>query len=319
MRDQHPVFVDPLHNCYWVTRYDDITACYVDEAGFNTIPKGMSSGVLGNTQLELSGIEHRRRSNLYGRHLIGKALDRRLGVIKRLAAEMIGQWFDGTAPQGSLVHHDDGGGFSVELGKGFANEFPIRVVCQVLGFPDEARSQFVYWYSSMMNGLGGSERRTRASLPARIWRTSSKAWWTNDPSARPCCSTTTVNPSVPTSSRSSAPAGLTATFDSCRPIASSRTPHSLVAVRAAGFTGDSAALGDSVLDAILATTNGVTFTVEDHTDTWSRVRGGQVNLAIRRCSNRFPHGALRISPADGSSLGLADGEGHGQGAIVRGG
>lgn len=147
----------------------------------------------------------------YGRHLSGKALDRRLGIIKRLAAEMIGQWFDGTAPQGSLVHHDDGGGFSVELGKGFANEFPIRVVCQVLGFPDEARSQFVYWYSSMMNGLGGSERRTRASLPARIWRTSSKAWWTNDPSARPCCSTTTVNPSVPTSSRSSAPAGLTAT------------------------------------------------------------------------------------------------------------
>ena len=54
---------------------------------------------------------------------------------------MIGQWFDGTAPQGSLVHHDDGGGFSVELGKGFANEFPIRVVCQVLGFPDEARSR----------------------------------------------------------------------------------------------------------------------------------------------------------------------------------
>ena len=157
MRDQNPVFFDPLHNCYWVTRYDDITACYVDEAGFNTIPKGMSSGVLGNTQLELSGIEHRRRRNLYGRHLIGKALDRRLGVIKRLAAEMIGQWFDGTAPQGSLVHHDDGGGFSVELGKGFANEFPIRVVCQVLGFPDEARSQFVYWYSSMMNGLGGSE------------------------------------------------------------------------------------------------------------------------------------------------------------------
>ena len=160
LRNHYPVFYDALHNAYWVTRYDDITSCYMDEEGFNTIPKGMSSGVLGNTQLELSGIEHRRRRNLYGRHLIGKALDRRLGVIERLATEMIDTWFDGTAPEGAVVVDDSADptrALSVELGRSFANEFPIRVVCSVLGFPDEARSQFFYWYSSMMNGLGGSE------------------------------------------------------------------------------------------------------------------------------------------------------------------
>ena len=164
LRDHYPVFHDPLHNTYWVTRYDDITSCYMDEEGYNTIPKGMSSGVLGNTQLELSGIEHRRRRNLYGRHLIGKALDRRLGVIERLAAEMIDTWTSGTAPDGAVVPadpDDPAREFSVELGAAFANEFPIRVVCQVLGFPDEARSQFFYWYSSMMNGLGGSESAHR--------------------------------------------------------------------------------------------------------------------------------------------------------------
>src|SRR5688572_18109232 len=75
LRDHHPVFHDQLHNCYWVTRYDDVAACYLDAEGYNTIPKGMSSGVLGNTQLELSGVEHLRRRNLYGRHLVGKALD----------------------------------------------------------------------------------------------------------------------------------------------------------------------------------------------------------------------------------------------------
>jgi len=158
MRDHHPVFHDTLHNCYWVTRYADVEAGYLDDEGFNTIPKGMSNGVLGNTQLELSGIEHRRRRNLYGRHLVGQALDRRIPIIERLAAEMIGSWFDGTAPDGStFVDEHDASRRSVELGKAFANEFPIRVVCQVLGFPDEARSQFFYWYSSMMNGLGGSE------------------------------------------------------------------------------------------------------------------------------------------------------------------
>ncbi len=158
MRDHYPVFHDTLHNCYWVTRYDDVEACYNDDEGFNTIPKGMSNGVLGNTQLELSGVEHRRRRNLYGRHLVGQALDKRIPIIERLAEEMIGTWFDGSATKDSVIADaHDPNRRSVELGAAFANEFPIRVVCQVLGFPDEARSQFFYWYSSMMNGLGGSE------------------------------------------------------------------------------------------------------------------------------------------------------------------
>jgi pulcherriminic acid synthase len=156
LRDHYPVYFDKLHNCYYVTRYDDITACYMDDEGFNTIPKGSSSGVLGNTQLELSGIEHRRRRNLYGRHLVGQALDKRVPAIRRLAAEMIEDWKTGVHGD-AVVPDAETGRYTVELGRAFANDFPIRVVCQVLGFPDEARTQFFYWYSSMMNGLGGSE------------------------------------------------------------------------------------------------------------------------------------------------------------------
>jgi pulcherriminic acid synthase len=92
MRDHYPVFHDKLHNCYYVTRYDDITECYFDDEGFNTIPKGSSSGVLGNTQLELSGVEHRRRRNLYGQHLVGQSLNARIPAIERLAAEMVSGW-----------------------------------------------------------------------------------------------------------------------------------------------------------------------------------------------------------------------------------
>ena len=44
LRDHYPVFHDKFHNCYCVTRYDDITACYIDDEGFNTIPKGSRSG-----------------------------------------------------------------------------------------------------------------------------------------------------------------------------------------------------------------------------------------------------------------------------------
>jgi cytochrome P450 len=163
MRDHYPVFHDKLHNCYYVTRYDDITACYFDDEAFNTIPKGSSNGVLGNTQLELSGVEHRRRRNLYGQHLVGQALGQRVPAIRRLATQMIAEWHDRRAPF-HVVSAD--GSHSVELGKAFANEFPIRVVCQVLGFPDDARDAFFYWYNSMMSGLGGSEKHQQG-LEAR--------------------------------------------------------------------------------------------------------------------------------------------------------
>ena len=165
LRDHYPVYHDKLHNCYWVTRYDDITACYFDDEGFNTIPKGSSSGVLGNTQLELSGVEHRRRRNLYGQHLVGKALNLRVPSIERLAREMIDDW-DRLAQTDCDHVIDDGGLRTIELGKAFADEFPIRVVCEVLGFPASAREDFYYWYNSMMSGLGGSETHQKG-LEAR--------------------------------------------------------------------------------------------------------------------------------------------------------
>ncbi len=156
MRDHYPVFHDQLHNQYYVTRYADITACYFDDEGFNTIPKGSSSGVLGNTQLELSGVEHRRRRNLYGRHLVGQALDKRVPAIERLAEEMIASWFVPGSTDAVVVDPSTGAR-TIEFGRAFADQFPIRVVCQVLGFPDDARESFFYWYSSMMRGLGGSD------------------------------------------------------------------------------------------------------------------------------------------------------------------
>lgn len=155
LRDHYPVYHDKLHNTYWITRYEDITRCYFDEEGFNTIPKGSSSGVLGNTQLELSGVEHRRRRNLYGRHLVGQALEKRIYAIERLADSMIESWLSDSPPPGVTRNAD--GTLTIELGLAFANEFPIRVVCQVLGIPDDGKDKFFYWYYSMMTGLGGSE------------------------------------------------------------------------------------------------------------------------------------------------------------------
>lgn len=163
LRDHHPLYHNKLHNTYYVTRYEDVWRSYFDDQGFNTIPKGSSSGVLGNTQLELSGVEHRRRRNLYGQHLVGRNLNLRVPSIQRLAREMIADW-DQQVGQNHI--QQQGNTRTVELGRAFANEFPIRVVCEVLGFPKEAQQQFYYWYNSMMSGLGGSQTH-KQGLEAR--------------------------------------------------------------------------------------------------------------------------------------------------------
>ncbi|MFK7914687.1 MAG: cytochrome P450 [Pseudomonadales bacterium] len=163
LRDHYPLYHNKLHNTFYVTRYEDVWRSYFDDEGFNTIPKGSSSGVLGNTQLELSGVEHRRRRNLYGQHLVGRNLNLRVPSIQRLAREMIADW-DQQVGQEHIVQQ--GNTRTVELGRAFANEFPIRVVCEVLGFPKEAQQQFYYWYNSMMSGLGGSQTH-KQGLEAR--------------------------------------------------------------------------------------------------------------------------------------------------------
>ncbi len=153
MRDHYPVYFNKLNNTYYVTRYEDMTECYYDDVGFNTIPKGSSNGVLGNVTHELSGVEHRRRRNLFGQHLVGKSLENRVPAIERLATEMIDD-FDNLDDS---IKQDKDGVRTLELGRAFAYEFPVRVVCDVLGFPREAQGNFFYWYDSMMGGLGASE------------------------------------------------------------------------------------------------------------------------------------------------------------------
>jgi anaerobic selenocysteine-containing dehydrogenase len=50
----------------------------------------------------------------------------------------------------------------------------------------------------------------------------------------------------------------------------------------AGFTGDGTDLGEALFDAILDSPSGVTFSVDDHADSWQRVRtpGGLLNLHV---------------------------------------
>ena len=58
--------------------------------------------------------------------------------------------------------------------------------------------------------------------------------------------------------------------------------HSRPSLERAGFEGEDTDLGEALFDAILTSPSGVTFSIDDHADSWQRVRtpGGLVNLHI---------------------------------------
>ena len=172
LRDHYPVYWDRLHNRFLITRYTDVAAAYLDEETYNAIPKGSSNLVNGNTILELGGREHARRRRMFGSELTGRALETRLPTIHRLATEMITAAIEPAAK--AMVTESVAGRRTIELGRAFANEFPIRVVGDVLGFPAEARDRFYYWYRSMQEGRPGSEKakvglQARQDLEDYVW------------------------------------------------------------------------------------------------------------------------------------------------------
>ena len=151
LRDHYPVYHDKLHNCWYITRYNDVVDCYLQQEVFNTIPKGSSSGVLGNSVLELGAEEHRKRRNIFGADIVGKPLLKRIPAIEREAADMISAWI---GPVAEGLASEMGDSCSIELDKQFAAEFPIRVVAAVIGLPREVQDKFYYWYDTMMSGFG---------------------------------------------------------------------------------------------------------------------------------------------------------------------
>jgi pulcherriminic acid synthase len=79
-----------------------------------------------------------------------------LHALEAIAQELIQEWWAPDNPKGLIIDQKKRVA-TLELGKAFANEFPISVVAEVLGIPQGARQQFTWWYDAMMSGLGGSE------------------------------------------------------------------------------------------------------------------------------------------------------------------
>ena len=169
LRDHEPVYQDKFQNRWIVSRYEDIRAIYKDNARFTRAvydPHGKfkfgSDTPLGQTLNELGeGPDYVWLRGIVAGEFVGKRLEKRVPLIERVAAEIIGDMLakaraDQRARRGR-----------VDLVAQFSARFPIRVIAGMLGLPEADNDYFEAIYDELFAGQGYGRAHFRRGMKAR--------------------------------------------------------------------------------------------------------------------------------------------------------
>ena len=172
LRDHHPIYQDLFHKSWVVSRYDDIVAVFQNNDDFNRAqydPKGDyefgKKHVFGPNILEYGNSdEHRFLRNVVADQFVGNRLSAFLPFIEQIARELMGKIWEKSADDIARGFSDTG---EVELVSQFTNQFPIRVISNMLGLPREDEDMFVRWYQHLIEGLGFGGEHFARGMQAR--------------------------------------------------------------------------------------------------------------------------------------------------------
>ncbi|MFN0094065.1 MAG: cytochrome P450 [Dehalococcoidia bacterium] len=159
LRDHSPLYQDRFHGRWIVSRYDDIVAIFQNNEDFDRAaydPDGEyefgKRHVFGPNILEYGNSDrHHFLRNVVADQFVGKRLDSFLPVIELIARELLGRIADKAAVNAIEGMEKKG---EVELVKDFSNQFPVRVISNMLGLPRVDEERFVSWYQDLIAGLG---------------------------------------------------------------------------------------------------------------------------------------------------------------------
>lgn len=144
LRENYPCYRDWHGNAFWLTRYDDVTSVFVDDANFETRSK----------------LWHYRRPD-FGRDLrhelpvlVAEAsgIDRHVGP---LAADVVAE----LAARSKT-------GDSVDLAVDVGARLPVRLLARVVGLPDADVPWFASRYWKMQRGIGWNPVARQVGLDA---------------------------------------------------------------------------------------------------------------------------------------------------------
>ena len=126
LRENYPCYRDWPGNAFWLTRYDDVTSVFVDDANFETRPKRWFYGLAD-----------------YGRDLRDEhaVLTQRARSYDELADKVANELVDRFV--------DDGG---VDLAVAFAARYPLELLVRALALPVDDTPMFIQRYVQMQRG-----------------------------------------------------------------------------------------------------------------------------------------------------------------------
>ncbi len=140
LRENYPFYRDWLGNSFWVTRYDDVTSIFTDDANFETRPKRW-----------FYGIEDLGRDLGQEVPLLTAQASRIDAHVERITHEIVGDF-------------KDGGG--ADLAVEFAARLPLELLACVLDLPRQDFPQFVDRYWRMQRGALWEQKSRQAGLAA---------------------------------------------------------------------------------------------------------------------------------------------------------
>lgn len=140
LRDEYPLLWHEPTQSYIVSRYDDVKRAFREPVFTTQNYDWQLEPVHGRTILQLDGREHAVRRALVAPAFRGSELQQKfLPVIERNSRALVDE-FRGTG--------------RVDLVSQYATRFPINVIADMLGLPEEDRVRFRGWYTSIIAFLG---------------------------------------------------------------------------------------------------------------------------------------------------------------------
>ena len=151
LREHAPVYLDPRMGAYLVTTYDAVWDAYRDTRFSTRGYQATLETIHGRTVLSLEGSLHAKNRALLTPHFRGRALDALNDKMHHAAAKLIAEIVPRSAATltGELAEQALAGG-AVDIASQFSQRFPISVIAEMLGLPEDDRPQFIDWYTRLM-------------------------------------------------------------------------------------------------------------------------------------------------------------------------
>ena len=137
LRDEAPVFWDPIQQIWAVSRYDDIMAIEKDGARYSSFA-GSRPHIdqrADQSMINLDDPAHKDQRGLVSRRFTPRAVRSHEDRIRRTVTEII----DAVAPLGEC-----------EAIEAIASRLPAKMICELLGYPPELWERVRHWSEQVM-------------------------------------------------------------------------------------------------------------------------------------------------------------------------